>query len=66
MRGDEQVLRELERIRKEYTDLQDHSYIGHIVKCPTCGTNLTSLLLCPDCGIRFKLVRADESENTNA
>lgn len=30
---------------------------GHMLKCPTCGGQLTSLLLCADCGQRYELTR---------
>jgi hypothetical protein len=43
-----------------FTDLQQHAYAGHIVKCPTCGCNLTSLLLCPECGTRYVITPAGQ------
>jgi hypothetical protein len=29
---------------------------GHVTPCPRCGKFLTSLYLCPGCGIRYELV----------
>lgn len=29
---------------------------GHMLRCPTCNEQLTSLLLCTKCGKRFELV----------
>jgi hypothetical protein len=31
----------------------DDTLAGHSLHCPKCGFHLTSLLLCPECGIRF-------------
>jgi hypothetical protein len=31
----------------------DKSLTGHDLECPRCQSHLTSLLLCPNCGIRF-------------
>lgn len=44
----------------ELHEWQEHSYSGHIVKCPVDGANLTSLLMCPRCGVRYELQPATQ------
>lgn len=44
---------------EEAAKVIDHYVLsGWIVPCPKCGTWLTSLGLCPDCGVRFEVVES--------
>ena len=46
---------ELAEARRE---LDHYRVFGHKFGCPKCGTQLTSLLLCGECGIRYTLAPA--------
>ena len=37
-------------------ELEHYNIFGHKLGCPKCGKQLTSLLLCGDCGIRYELI----------
>ena len=41
----------------------DFNLTGHNEHCPDCDTHLTSLYLCPDCGIRYEYLNFMEVDN---
>jgi hypothetical protein len=38
----------------------------HVTPCPRCGQFLTSLWLCPECGVRFELQEMSTSTSDQA
>lgn len=41
--------------------MMDEAITGHKLHCPDRDKHLTSLLLCPDCGTRYAVIRTRDS-----
>ena len=40
----------------------DEAITGHRLHCPECDCHLTSLLLCPECGERYMVIRTKDAK----